>query len=202
MLQQGQRVRSLGRSHGVDDWLIACRVKHLGEASRIIPHPTPVDPVLQVPEPAALDSEGAPRRDACAVPEAQQAKEGSLRPIRYQLLAVQRGAYIVPECHTGHDCKNTGLRPVVSGNRGHVASRKDDPARAGRAAHGTAPQLLVHEQEPVPIGLQTTLRHPRLRRALRAPDALIKRDHQPAGTSHLPIITADDLATVADGHAA
>mmetsp|Transcript_169094 Transcript_169094/g.543482 ORF Transcript_169094/g.543482 Transcript_169094/m.543482 type:complete len:340 (-) Transcript_169094:1281-2300(-) len=135
---------------------------HIWEAFVIVPHPPPINPVLQVPQPLALHGERAPGGDAGAVPQAEEAQKRALRPIGHHFVAHQRRPDVDPQHHARHDREDPGLRPGKTIDRGDVAAREDVAAVAPEGGQDAAAQLLVDEQEAVVVRLQAALTNPTL----------------------------------------
>mmetsp|Transcript_11983 Transcript_11983/g.28506 ORF Transcript_11983/g.28506 Transcript_11983/m.28506 type:complete len:298 (-) Transcript_11983:227-1120(-) len=142
---------------------------HVRQPQGVVPHPLPIDPVLEVPHPPRAPGQLPPASHRRAVPKPNDSQELGLRVVMLQRLPTSNQSNVASQGQARKDSKHTGLRPLVSLDGGSIARCKDRGVPECLQSGGRLDEsVLVHRQ--------TTLGKPLLRCALCAPQCFRERN--------------------------
>ena len=119
----------------------------------VLPHPAPVDPVLDPPHPAPFERETAPGRDRVPVPARDEGEGEGLRPIGSEGAPGRKAQEVLGKHRTLADRVDAGLRQRAGIERGDVAGREH--GRIARRLQG-----LPDADEPRVVEVEPTLAEP------------------------------------------
>ena len=173
---------------------IAGRIHGRQQGGFELPHPAPVDPVLQPPYRGTVEGRVAPARDGVPRPGHQQRERGSLGPVRDQ------GAFLQPGVQVAGQDRSLPDRVYArfgqdTGWEFDAVARGEDVVVTGDLERGP------HPDEPVVAGVQVRLAQQVGRRSSRGPEQEVARQRRTILEKDLGFIHARDAATGQAGDA-